>query len=167
MWATLRTVAGEGPLAVVQIPRTGGGAVSRAISSNYTRLETVGKYQQDPRKARATLRGTRLQSRAAGSGDPVPFGLFRRHLPRDTRYITVLRDPVIRVFADYSMQVTAGDGQGPPDRKKLRTAGRASSMQRASSATATTKARRSRWKTTPTSRSRQVSRGRSPSTRIS
>ena len=121
MWATLRTVAGEGPLAVVQIPRTGGGAVSRAISNNYTRLETVAKYQHDPRKARATLEALASNPELQAVGGPVPFGLFLRHMPRDTRYITILRDPVIRVFADYSMHVTAGEGPGPPDRKRLRT----------------------------------------------
>ena len=119
--AILRTVGRRGPLAVVQIPRTGRGAVSRAISSNYTRLETVGEYQHNPRKARATLEELASQSRAQAWVALFCFGLFLRNLPGETRYIRILRDPVSRVFADYSMHVMAGEGPGPPDRKRLRT----------------------------------------------
>ena len=114
-------MAGVGPLAVVRIPRTGAGAVSRAISSNYTRVETVGKYQQDPLKARGTLEALASNPELQAVGGPVPFGLFLRHLPRDTRYITILRDPVSRVYADYCMRGPAGEEAGPSARKRLRT----------------------------------------------
>ena len=53
-------------------------------------------------------------------GDHVPLGLFRRYLPADTRYMTILREPVDRVLSHYHFHAQAGDPPGSRGATKLR-----------------------------------------------
>ena len=50
----------------------------------------------------------------------MPLGLFRRYLPADTRYMTILRDPVDRVLSHYHFHAQAGDPPGSRGAVKLR-----------------------------------------------
>ena len=43
----------------------------------------------------------------------VPYGLFRRHLPEDTRYMTFLREPVDRVLSHYYRHIHTEDRVAP------------------------------------------------------
>jgi hypothetical protein len=113
-------VAEGGPLAVVQIPRTGSAAVSSAISNNYAQLQSLGKYQQDPQKVRATLETLAAGPGPAAVGGTVPFGLLRRYFPGGTRYVTVLSEPVNRVFTHYSAQAAPGGESGSADNDRIR-----------------------------------------------
>ena len=114
--------AGNQPLlAFVHIPRTGGGTVSSAISKNYDRLKSVGNIQKGPEKTRSGLENVAAKpGQWQAVGDHVPLGLFRRYLPADTRYMTILRDPVDRVLSHYHFHAQAGDPPGSRGAVKLR-----------------------------------------------
>jgi 16S rRNA (guanine(527)-N(7))-methyltransferase RsmG len=114
---------GDQPLlAFVHIPRTGGGSVSSAISKNYSRLRGGGNYQKGPEKTRSAIeRLGEDPTRSKALGDHAPYGLYRRYLPADTRYLTILRDPVDRVLSHYHFHAQAGDPPGSAGARKLRT----------------------------------------------
>jgi hypothetical protein len=106
--------AGEPLLAFVHIPRTGGGTLSSAISKNYAPQRGAGNFQKGPdetRKRLENIAGKPGQWKAIG--DHVPYGVYVRYLPGDTRYITVLRDPVDRVLSHYHFHARAGEGDRP------------------------------------------------------
>jgi hypothetical protein len=108
-------------LAFVHIPRTGGGTLSSAISKNVGRMKSPGNFQTSPAKTKAGVES--VISRPGSSkavGDHVPFGLFRRVLPSDTRYVTVLRDPVDRVLSHYHFHAQSGNPPGSRGPEKLR-----------------------------------------------
>ena len=111
---------GQPMLAFVHIPRTGGGSLSTAISQNYSRLQGPGNYQRNPEKTRDAVARLGSEGVRKAIGDHVPYGLYVRHLPDDTRYITVLREPVDRVLSHYHFHAQAGSR---PDQgaRKLRT----------------------------------------------
>jgi hypothetical protein len=108
-------------LAFIHIPRTGGGTVSSAISRNYSRLKTPGNMQKGPAKTRSGLQT--IASRAGNwqaVGDHVPLGLCRQYLPEDTRYITILREPVDRVLSHYHFHAQEGNPPGSRGHVRLR-----------------------------------------------
>jgi sulfotransferase family protein len=107
-------------LAFVHIPRTGGGTFSSAISKNYSRLQGPGNFQKNPEATRNAVARIGRERIKKAVGDHVPYGLYRRHLPADTRYLTLLRDPVDRVLSHYHFHAQAGR---TPERgaQKLRT----------------------------------------------
>ena len=104
------------PIAVLRIPGTGGGIVSSALSHGYSPLEGLGKFLVDPQMARVTVETVASKPGLRGLGGQVPYGLCLRYLPSGTRYITVLRDPVSRLFSQHPAQ-GAGD---PAVRERLR-----------------------------------------------
>lgn len=95
-------------LAFVHIPRTGGGTFSSAISKNYSRLQSPGNYQKNPDASRTGVERVGREGVKKAIGDHVPYGLYLQYLPEDTRYITVLRDPVDRVLSHYHFHAQAG-----------------------------------------------------------
>jgi hypothetical protein len=107
-------------VAFVHIPRTGGGSVKRALARAYGRAQSVGNVQFGTEKSEKLLQrvGRELDTWSgrvlAGF---VPYGLFARYLPPDTRYVTFLRDPVERVLSHHYAHA-----QGGPE--ELRTAWR-------------------------------------------
>jgi hypothetical protein len=106
------TAGGEGPVAFVHIPRTGGGTVATAITYNYARLKSGGNFQRSPEKTANSLErlATNLtQSGIRAVGDHVPLGLYRRYLPANSRYLTFLRDPVDRVLSHYYLHAIPED----------------------------------------------------------
>jgi Sulfotransferase domain len=108
-------------LALVHIPRTGGGTVSSAISKNYATLKSAGNYQKGPEKTRAALENIRSKAGVwRAVGDHVPYGLYLRYLSPDTRYMTILRDPVDRVLSHYHFHAQSGRPPGEGGRRKLR-----------------------------------------------
>ena len=102
-------------LAFIHVPRTGGGTVSSALSKNYSRLRGVGNFQRGPEKTRMAIERLGTDSGEwKALGDHAPLGLYLRYLPADTRYMTILRDPVDRVLSHYHFHARAGE-------RKLRT----------------------------------------------
>ena len=102
-----RRSASEGKplLALVQVPATGERAVSSAISRNYAHQRKPGSTLKNPERTRGSLETIATSPWLCKAvGDYVPYGLYQRLLPDDTRYITVLRDPVERVLAQYNVQ---------------------------------------------------------------
>jgi len=112
---------GQPLIAFVHIPRTGGGTFSSAISKNYSRLQGPGNYQKNPEATRNGVARIGRGGIKKAVGDHVPYGLYRRYLPDDTRYITVLRDPVDRVLSHYHFHAQAGKTPGAAGERKLRT----------------------------------------------
>jgi hypothetical protein len=112
--------AGQPLLAFVRIPRTGGGTMSTAISRNYSPRKDVANVQRSPEKTRSALES--LASKRAWNvvGGDLPYGLFTRYLPADTRYVTILRDPVDRVLSHYLSHAQAGKPPGSEGARKLR-----------------------------------------------
>jgi hypothetical protein len=108
-------------LAFVHIPRTGGGTLSWAISKNYSPQKGPGNYQKGPEKTRQGVENIAANSRLwQAVGDHVPYGLYLRYLPADTRYITILRDPIDRVLSHYHFHAQAGDPPGEGGPRKLK-----------------------------------------------
>lgn len=113
--------AGQPLLAFVHIPRTGGGTVSSAISKNYAPMKGPGNFQKSPEKTREGLEKIANQRDYwEAVGDHVPYGLYLRYLPPDTRYITILRDPVDRVLSHFHFHAQAGEPPGTAGARKLR-----------------------------------------------
>lgn len=73
-------------------------------------LMDAGNYLRNPEKTIARVSSGRTFHRRVAIGH-VPYGLFRAHLPGDTRYVTILRDPLERVLSHYHahMQRTPRD----------------------------------------------------------
>jgi hypothetical protein len=94
---------GGGPLlAFVHIPKTAGGTVVSMFAAAYTGAEVrdAGNYPKNP--GTTTRKISRLQKQGGRvSAGHVPYGVFRAHLPPDTRYMTFLREPVERVLSHY------------------------------------------------------------------
>jgi hypothetical protein len=99
---------GQPLIAFVHIPRTGGGTFSSAISKNYSRLQGPGNYQKNPEATRRGVERIGREGIKKAIGDHVPYGLYRHYLPDDSRYVTVLRDPVDRVLSHYHFHAQAG-----------------------------------------------------------
>jgi hypothetical protein len=99
---------GQPMLAFVHIPRTGGGTFSSAISKNYSRLQGPGNYQRNPEATRTGVERIGREGIKKAVGDHVPYGLYLQYLPADTRYVTILRDPVDRVLSHYHFHAQAG-----------------------------------------------------------
>ncbi len=84
--------------------------MSSAISKNYSRLRGVGNFRKGPERTRESIE--RLGADPGdwkALGDHAPLGLYLRYLPADTRYMTVLRDPVDRVLSHYHFHARAGE----------------------------------------------------------
>lgn len=102
----------EPHVVLVHIPRTGGGTVKVALGRNYGSARSPGNAQSSPEATRAKVQ--QLARRSATwrvAADHVPLGLFERYLPDDTRYLTILRDPVDRVLSHHALQSSAGGRQ--------------------------------------------------------
>jgi hypothetical protein len=107
-------------LAFVHIARAGARAFSSAISAdNYLHAEA---YHRDPEATRRRLE--RIGSEGGGNGvdGHVPYGLFCHYLPADTRYVTVLREPVDVVLSHYYFHALAGKPPGATGQLRLRLA---------------------------------------------
>jgi hypothetical protein len=94
---------GAAPLvAFVHVPKTAGATVTSMLMSAYSRQEVrnAGNYLRHPETTPAKIARTRWRGARVAVGH-IPYGLFRRNLPRDTRYMTFLRDPIDRVPSHY------------------------------------------------------------------
>jgi hypothetical protein len=113
-WVVTRSVLGEpkaDPLtAFVHIPKTAGKTATAMLSSAYPSgaVRNAGNYLRYPEKTPAKLRRARWTGTWTGARvivGHIPYGLFRDTLPRGTRYVTFLRDPVERVLSHYHRHV--------------------------------------------------------------
>jgi hypothetical protein len=104
----------ESPIAFVHIPKTAGGTLKSVLSELYGRgaLHDGGNYLRDPERIGAQT--FRLRGGQRITIGHVPYGLYREHLPGDTRYITLLREPVDRVISHYYRHL-AGKPRTLPD----------------------------------------------------
>jgi hypothetical protein len=90
----------------VHIPKTAGATVTSMFIAAYSEAEVLGagNYLRHPEQAEAEIARARWSggwTDAALVGGHVPYGLFCGSLPRDTRYMTFLREPVDRVLSHY------------------------------------------------------------------
>jgi hypothetical protein len=110
-------------IAFVHIPKTAGGTVINMLGRACSRaaLHDAGNVLRDlDRSAKKVTRrpgGWERWERQGGrvTAGHLPYGLFREHLPAETRYITLLREPVDRVLSHYHSHLrprgTAIDGR--------------------------------------------------------
>jgi hypothetical protein len=96
----------------VHIPKTAGTTVTDMLAGAYPKgaLHNAGSYIRGPEKPakkinRITRRRGGWERWQRGGGrvtvGQVPYGFFREHLPPDTRYMTLLREPIDRVLSHY------------------------------------------------------------------
>jgi hypothetical protein len=95
---------GEGGplLAFVHIPKTAGKTVITMLAAAYSKeaVQDAGNYVRNPeRTGRKLTMSSKLEARVLAGH--VPYGVFREHLPADTRLMTFLREPVDRVLSHY------------------------------------------------------------------
>ena len=105
-----RAANGDQPIiAFVHIPKTAGGALTTMFVNAYSRtgVYDTGNYVSGPEKALGKI------TRKSGSWESwqrrggriaighTPYGLLGPNLPADTRYVTLLREPVDRVLSHY------------------------------------------------------------------
>jgi hypothetical protein len=93
--------ASEPPIAFVHIPKTAGGTLKSVLAEAFGRdaLQDGGNYLRNPDKTGA--QSFRFRPGQRVTIGHIHYGLYREHLPGDTRYITFLRDPVDRVISHY------------------------------------------------------------------
>lgn len=94
---------GTGPiLAFVHIPKTAGGTVNSMLTAAYSKsaVQDAGNYARAPEKVTRKVSSILRRGGRVSAGH-VPYGVFREHLPPDTRYMTFLREPVDRVLSHY------------------------------------------------------------------
>jgi Sulfotransferase family len=100
---------GAGVVAFVHIPKTAGGTVTAMFAAAYSKsgLHKAGNYMRGPEKCAQKLtkrdgawEGWHRRGGVVSIGH-VPYALFLRHLPGDTRFMTFLREPVDRVVSHY------------------------------------------------------------------
>jgi hypothetical protein len=111
-------LAAHGPLlAFVHIPKTAGATATTMFARVYSKsgVHPAGNFIKGPEKtARKVVRrpgGWETWHRRGGrvTVGHVPYGLFREHLPADTRYMTFLREPVDRVLSHYYRHIHQPD----------------------------------------------------------
>ena len=96
-------------LAFVHIPKTAGATTKVMLANAYSgrALRDAGNFVtgKDQTERRVAFRsgGWDRWRRRGGRATVghVPYGLYRRYLPEDTRYMTFLREPVERVLSYY------------------------------------------------------------------
>jgi Sulfotransferase family len=107
-----------GPIvAFVHIPKTAGGTVTSMFAAAYSKqgIGKTGNYARGPEKTERKIArrpgGWEEWQRRGGrvSVGHTPYGLFREHLPADTRYMTFLREPVDRVLSHYYRHIQIQD----------------------------------------------------------
>jgi len=122
-------------IAFVHIPKTAGGTLANMLGRAYTRSAFCdgGNAFLDPAKAVNKIsRGPGGWERWCRDGGRVvaghiPYGMFREHLPADTRYVSLLRDPIDRVVSHYHAHKRALGSleealeQAPPELTNLAT----------------------------------------------
>jgi hypothetical protein len=115
------TLGPESLIAFVHVERTAGATVSSVFENAFSSpaVRQAGDYFRDPDASAARLgqppkRGWEAWRRGGGRAvvGHVPYGLFRKYMPSDPRYVTFLREPVDRVLSHYHGLLQR---QGGPD----------------------------------------------------
>jgi hypothetical protein len=109
-------------LAFVHIPKCAGGTVINMLATAYSRpaLHDAGNYMTGPegseRKLTRRPGGWQQWERRGGrvTAGHVPYGVYRQFVPRGTRYMTFLREPVDRVLTHYYNHVRRRDPGSDP-----------------------------------------------------
>jgi hypothetical protein len=102
---------GAGPrVAFVHVPKTAGATAEAMLAGAYSKagVRSAGNYFRDPKQTSARIARARWCGEWTGApivAGHIPYGLFAKHLPPDTRYITFLRDPLDRVLSHYHRHV--------------------------------------------------------------
>jgi hypothetical protein len=111
---------GVAPLvAFVHVPKTAGATVTSMLAAAYSKagLHKAGNYmrgrERTAQKVSKSPGGWEDWHRRGGrvSVGHVPYGLFRKHLPEETWYMTFLREPVDRVLSHYYRHIHVHDAR--------------------------------------------------------
>ena len=104
-------------VAFVHIPKTAGGTATTMLANAFstTGVHGAGNYMRGPEATERKLarREGSWQDWLDGGGRAsighVPYRVFRRYLPPETRYMTFLREPVDRVLSHYYRHIHIHD----------------------------------------------------------
>jgi hypothetical protein len=98
-------------VAFVHIPKTAGGTATSMLNALYSKQEVrkTGNYLRGgPGKTERKIAASLRKGGRVFIGH-TPYGAFRDRLPRDTRYMTFLREPVDRVLSHYYRHIHVED----------------------------------------------------------
>lgn len=107
--------AGAPLMAFIHIPKTGGGTLKGIFAGAYSQRGVVnaGNYPRNrARTERELAKKSGTESRVMIGH--VPLSVLRRHLPADTAYLTLLREPVERVLSHYYRHAHRPDPDAHP-----------------------------------------------------
>jgi hypothetical protein len=116
--------SGEPFVAFVHIPKTAGGTTISMLNNAYgrARVRNVGNYLRgDENTVTKISRAVSRNHDARVLVGHVPIGVFKQHVPDDTLYVTLLREPVDRVLSHYyrHMGSPRREGSDKPPQQSL------------------------------------------------
>jgi hypothetical protein len=113
-------------VAFVHIPKTAGGTATTMLANAFSSagVHGAGNYMRGPEATERKLARREggweewLDGGGRASVGHVPYRVFRRYLPPETRYMTFLREPVDRVLSHYYRHIHHPEGTAESRRER-------------------------------------------------
>jgi hypothetical protein len=89
------------PICFVHIPKTAGGTLRKILARAFPEKRVANTGNIGSGEERTRMKVARLHRMTGVAAGHTPYALLRAHLPRETIYITMMRQPVDRVISHY------------------------------------------------------------------